>query len=62
MVMGQPALKYETQSSNNGCNNDTFSDFVTLVCQEAQSSQNHVRSLLLFEKYFLYIENNTYIM
>lgn len=37
MVMGaQHGIKYEGQQ-----NNDTFSDFVTLVCQEAQNSQNH---------------------
>ncbi|XP_055884977.1 nuclear factor 1 X-type-like isoform X2 [Biomphalaria glabrata] len=37
MIMGaQQGIKYEGQQ-----NNDTFSDFVTLVCQEAQNSQNH---------------------
>ncbi|KAH9491988.1 hypothetical protein Btru_026642 [Bulinus truncatus] len=36
MIMGQHGIKYEGQQ-----NNDTFSDFVTLVCQEAQNSQNH---------------------
>ncbi|CAG5135889.1 unnamed protein product, partial [Candidula unifasciata] len=36
MVMsGQQVIKYENQQ------NDTLNDFVTLVCQEAQNSQNH---------------------
>ena len=34
---GQGAMKY---SDNHG--NDTFSDFVTLVCQEAQNTHNQV--------------------
>ncbi|XP_059154393.1 nuclear factor 1 A-type-like isoform X2 [Physella acuta] len=36
VMASQHGIKYEGQQ-----NNDTFSDFVTLVCQEAQNSQNH---------------------
>ena len=36
-MSGQHGLEYKNQQ------NDTFSDFVTLVCQEAQNSHNQVR-------------------
>ena len=53
MVMGQHGpMKYETLQ-----NNDTFTDFVTLVCQEAQNSQNHVSLCsCLFLPYFSFLD------
>ena len=32
--------KYHEQNGGGGGGHDTFSDFVTLVCQEAQNTQN----------------------
>ena len=42
---GSPRVSYAAAESSNPGGQDTFSDFVTLVCQEAQTSQaSHVSS------------------